>query len=114
MSIRVNNERDLDNRFLNFEAGKQAAERLGVEKEEHQYKAYLENVNTLNQMKKAFKTIYPTMRQKDNGRKAKKLVGIIMKYEQDIQDYVDAWTNNYDKAGRKHFRNSAKHTSGHN
>lgn len=49
-----------------------------------QYKSYLGNVNTLNQMKQAFKEIYPSMKETDNGRKQKKMVGIIVNYERDI------------------------------
>lgn len=42
-------------------------------------------------MKKAFKDVYPTMKESDNGRKQKKMVSIIINYERDIQDYVNSW-----------------------
>ena len=42
-------------------------------------------------MKKAFKEVYPSMKEADNGRKQKKMVGIIMNYERDIQNYVESW-----------------------
>lgn len=36
---------------------------LQQEKEHQQYKSYIGNVNTLNQMKKAFKDVYPTLKE---------------------------------------------------
>ena len=37
--------------------------RLLLEKDERQYRSYLGNVNTLNQMKQAFKDVYPALKE---------------------------------------------------
>jgi cytochrome c peroxidase len=42
-------------------------------------------------MKQAFKDVYPTMRENDNGRKQKKMASIILSYENEIRQYVDNW-----------------------
>ena len=53
-------------------------------------------------MKKTFKDVYPSMSEADNGRKKKKMATIIMKYEQDIEDYINAWaTKTYRKRQQK-------------
>ncbi len=75
-------------------------------KEEQQYRSYVENVQTLNQMKLAFKEVYPSL---TNTRKSKKLVNIIMKYEKDIQEYVDNWASH----PRHHSRHLTMKTSQH-
>jgi cytochrome c peroxidase len=67
---------------------------LSHKRDEQQYKSYIENVHTLNSMKQAFKDVYPSMKEHDNGRKQKKMAGIILNYENEIKQYVDCWTQN--------------------
>ena len=53
--------------------------RLLKEKDDSQYKSYIGNVNTLNQMKLAFKDLYPSMRN-GNPEINRKLATLIMDY----------------------------------
>ena len=66
--------------------------RLLKEKDERQYKSYIGNVNTLNQMKQAFRDLYPSMKN-GNPETNKRLAGLIMNYQKDLDDYATSWAN---------------------
>ena len=66
--------------------------RLLKEKDDKQYRSYIGNVNTLNQMKQAFKDLYPSMKN-GNQDQNRRLAGLIMNYQKDLDDYATAWAN---------------------
>ena len=66
--------------------------RLLLEKDERQYRSYLGNVNTLNQMKQAFKDVYPALKEVNQGAK-RRMAGMILDYEKDLDEYAIAWAN---------------------
>ena len=66
--------------------------RLLKEKDDGQYKSYIGNVNTLNQMKLAFKDLYPSMKN-GNPEINRRLAGHIMGYQRELDEYANAWAN---------------------
>jgi hypothetical protein len=65
---------------------------LLLEKDERQYRSYLGNVNTLNQMKQAFKDVYPALKEANQGSE-RRMAGLILNYEKDLDEYASAWVN---------------------